>query len=112
VTRENRERLHDILEAIDAIRGHATVADDASPDLVRDAILYRLVVIGEAVKALPDEVRSGAPEINWRGIAGLRDLLTHEYFRIERVRIDEVVERELDPLDEAVAQLLAGLGDE
>ena len=55
MSREERERLHDMLEAIDAIRSHAAVVDKASPELVRDAILYRLVVIGEAVKALPQE---------------------------------------------------------
>lgn len=109
MSREERERLHDILEAIDAIRSHAAVAGDAPPDLVRDAILYRLVVIGEAVKALPREMLVQQSNVNWRGIAGLRDLLTHEYFRIERERIDEIVEQHLDPLGQAVEEILAEL---
>lgn len=45
--------------------------------------------------------------LNWRGIAGLRDLLTHEYFRIDRKRIDEIIEHHLEPLERAVNQLLA-----
>lgn len=109
MSREERERLHDILEAIDAIRGHAAVADSAPPELVRDAILYRLVVIGEAVKAMPRDRLSRRPSVNWRGIAGLRDLLTHEYFRIERERIDEIIDQHLDPLDEAVGEMIAEL---
>ena len=111
MSREERERLHDILGAIDAIRSHAAVADSAPPELVRDAILYRLVVIGEAVKALPPAKLARQPSVNWRGIAGLRDLLTHEYFRIERERIDEIIDQHLDPLDEAVGTMVAGLDE-
>ena len=112
MSREERERLHDILEAIDAVRGHAAVSDNSPPQLVRDAILYRLVIIGEAAKFLPEEVRVRQPQINWRGIAGLRDLLTHEYFRIERERIDEIVDKHLDPLARAVAEILGELVEE
>ena len=109
MSREQRERLHDILEAIDAIRSHGALADEAPSELVRDAILYRLVVIGEAVKALPRDRLVRQSNVNWRGIAGLRDLLTHEYFRIERARIDEIVEQHLDPLEQAVGEILAEL---
>lgn len=106
MSREERERLHDILAAIDGIRGHATQADDAAADLVRDAILYRLLVIGEAVKSLPREMLARHPEIDWRGIGGLRDLMAHEYFRIEQGRVDEIVRIHLDPLERAVGVLL------
>jgi uncharacterized protein with HEPN domain len=106
VSREERERFQDILDSIQAIRSHAASADN-SPLLVLDAILYRLVVIGEAVRAVSDETRSQHPDINWRGIAGLRDLLTHEYFRVDRKRIDDIIEQHLEPLARAVNQLLA-----
>lgn len=107
MSREQRERLHDILEAIDAVRAHAAAGGAAPAETVRDAILYRLLVIGEAVKALPPELRDRQPDVNWRGITGLRDLLTHEYFRIERNRIDDIVDQHLDPLEQAVGELLA-----
>ena len=107
MSREDRERLHDVLEAIDAIRGHAASLDDAPGAIVRDAILYRLVVIGEAVKAIPEATRAARPDINWRGIAGLRDLLTHEYFRIDSDRIQELLGEPLDTLEQAVGELLS-----
>jgi uncharacterized protein with HEPN domain len=107
VTRDEQERFQDILDSIEAIRSHATSAESAPPGLALDAILYRLVVIGEAVKAVSDETRNRHPDVNWRGIAGLRDLLTHEYFRVDSKRIDEIIELHLEPFDRAVNQLLA-----
>ena len=74
--------------------------------LLADALLFQFVVIGEAVKNLSSELRDGEPEIPWRDIAGLRDLITHEYFRIDLERVVAVVERDLDPLDVAIRRLL------
>ena len=51
--------------------------------LLRDALLFQFVVIGEAVKNLAHETRDSEPEIPWADVAGLRDLIAHEYFRIE-----------------------------
>lgn len=101
--RGDRERLEDLAEAIAAI--HAHLRSRAPSDLKRDAILYNLVIVGEAVKGLADETRARHPEIPWKQIAGLRDLLTHEYFRIDMDEIDKVVERDLAPLEAAVEAL-------
>ena len=46
------------------------------------------------------------PEIPWKQISGLRDLLTHEYFRIAMSDIDKIVERDLSPLEVAVEAML------
>jgi Protein of unknown function DUF86 len=52
-------------------------------------------VIGEAVKHLGPETRESDPDIPWTDIAGLRDLIAHEYFRIDIHRVLEIVERDL-----------------
>ncbi|HEV2251516.1 MAG TPA: HepT-like ribonuclease domain-containing protein [Candidatus Limnocylindria bacterium] len=101
--RGDRERIEDLAEAIAAI--HAHLRRRAPSDLKRDAILYNLVIVGEAVKGLADETRARRPEIPWKQIAGLRDLLTHEYVRIDMDEIDKVVERDLAPLAAAVRAL-------
>lgn len=48
----------------------------------QDAVLRRLEIIGEAVKHLPDGIRENHPDIPWRQIAGMRDIIIHEYFGI------------------------------
>lgn len=64
------------------------------------------MVIGEAVKNLSQETRELAPEIPWADIAGLRDLIAHEYFRIDIHRVLEIVERDLPPLEHTTDRLL------
>jgi uncharacterized protein with HEPN domain len=47
----------------------------------RDSLFHNLLVIGEATKQLPEELRQQCPEVNWRGLARLRDLIAHGYFK-------------------------------
>ncbi len=103
--RSDRERLEDIAEAIVLIRAHAALPERTDTRLRRDAILYNLVIVGEAVKRLSQETQARQPEIPWRQIAGLRDLLAHEYFRIDMAEITKIIERDLAPLEEAVRAL-------
>jgi uncharacterized protein with HEPN domain len=64
------------------------------------------VIVGEAVKGLADATRELRPEVPWKQIAGLRDLLTHEYFRIAMSEIDKIMERDLSTLEAALAAML------
>ena len=101
--RGDRERLDDIAEAIRTIRTHAKrPADD---DLRRDALLYNLLILGEAVKALSEATKARRPETRWRQIAGLRDLLAHEYYRIDIAEIDKIIKNDLPALNTAITAL-------
>lgn len=110
MSRNEKERLRDIKDAIAAIRQHLEQAGETSAakedPLLHDALLFQFVVIGEAVKNLTPETRESAPEIPWADIAGLRDLIAHEYFRIDIHRVLEIVERDLPPLEQAIDGLL------
>lgn len=70
-----------------------------------DAVVYNLLVIGEAVKNLDESVRSRDTAVRWADISGMRDLLAHEYFRVDPKIIERTVRRDLTDLDRAVARL-------
>jgi uncharacterized protein with HEPN domain len=110
VSRNEQERLRDIKDAIVAIHGHLSRAREqqaAGGDaLLHDALLFQFVVIGEAVKNVAPETRDSERQIPWADVAGLRDLIAHEYFRIEIDRVLAIVERDLPPLERAIDQLL------
>jgi uncharacterized protein with HEPN domain len=110
MSRDEQERLRDIEDAIAAIREHLANAGETAAaredPLLHDALLFQFVVIGEAVKHLTPETRESTPEIPWSDIAGIRDLIVHEYFRIDIHRVLEIVERDLPPLEQAINDIL------
>lgn len=62
---------------------------------LQDSLIRRLEIIGEAIKNLPDDMKKKFPEVSWRNIAGMRDILVHEYFGVDleltwRVLINEI----------------------
>jgi uncharacterized protein with HEPN domain len=57
--------------------------------------LRRLEIIGEAVKHIPKRVRNNHPDIPWQKIAGMRDVLIHEYFGVNLMRVWQVVTKDI-----------------
>lgn len=110
MSRDEQDRLRDIQDAIAAIHKHLEQAGETTTakedPLLHDALLFQFVVIGEAVKHLRSETRELAPEIPWADIAGLRDLIAHEYFRIDIHRVLAIVEHDLPGLDLAIDRML------
>jgi len=111
VSRGDRQRVEDILAAIEAIRAHLT-RGDLTDTLVFDAVRVRLIEIGEAVKSLPPELLDREPDLPWAQIAGMRDRLAHRYFDTSHTILTATVEHDLPELERAAGSLLKHLAED
>jgi uncharacterized protein with HEPN domain len=104
------ESMRECLERIDeyTVGGEE---DFMASKLVQDGVIRNLEVIGEATKNLSDDLRSANPEIPWRQIAGMRDVLIHDYLRVNLGRVWQTVVHDLPPLSIVINSLL-GKGSE
>ena len=106
MTRSVDDRFDDILAAIERCRRHREYLSNENDDFVAmafDATLRNLAVIGEAVRALPEEATRDMPDIPWASIAGLRNIVVHEYFRVDYTTIIDIVDNYLTDLAQAIA---------
>ena len=99
------ESMRECLERIDDYTAGGEEVFMASK-LVQDGVIRNLEVIGEATKNLSDDLRSANPEIPWRQIAGMRDVLIHDYLRVNLRRIWQTVVSDLPPLRIVINTLL------
>ena len=100
------ESMRECLERIDEYTEEGETYFLASR-LVQDAVIRNLEVLGEATKNLSDDLRSANPEIPWRQIAGMRDVLIHDYLRVNLRRVWQTVVCDLPPLRIVINTLLA-----
>ena len=110
MVRDFKVYLEDILGAVGKIRRY--IADSSKDDFSRDektldAVVRNLEVVGEAVKKVPLDVRSKNPSVDWQKIAGLRDILIHEYFGIDIEIVWDVIQNKLPDLEAQVKKILA-----
>ncbi len=73
------------------------------------ALIRCMEVIGEAIKKIPDDIKTGYPEVRWREAAGLRDILIHRYWAANIAILVDAVEKDLPGLQRTVEQILKDL---
>ena len=116
------EKLEQIDEAINPMKRR--FQDIRSPDDFLDTpegidkldgISMMLIAIGEAFKKIDEETKGDLlslhPEINWKGVKGVRDVLSHNYFNIDAEEIFFICKNNLEPLQNAVTHLIRKLQD-
>lgn len=107
-------RLRHMLDAIDQIQSETGAL---SPDTITDVrqlswlVERGLLIISEAAKALPAEIRAEEPDVPWKNIISIGNYLRHEYYRIKPEIMQQIVREHLPRLREAVVRLLARHGD-
>jgi uncharacterized protein with HEPN domain len=101
--------LVDICGEISGIRELTKTADLATFDdnwAMKRAVEHALLIVAEAAKHLPQEMKDSQPAVPWQKIHGLGNLLRHEYRRIDPEVLWSIVTEHLDALDRAAAALL------
>lgn len=110
--RDVRLFLSDILEAIEKIERYTeglTLEALWENDLVADAVVRNLEIIGEAARHVPDELRERFSGVDWRRVVGFRNVVIHEYFAVDFEIVWTIITRHLPELKRTVAQMLRDL---
>lgn len=107
--RSYTEFLQDILDAITEVEFFVNGINFDAFQVNREktlAVVKLLEIIGEAVKKIPDDKRNCYSEIPWQAIAGMRDILVHEYWQVDVAVVWSTVHNSLPPLKSVVMDML------
>lgn len=111
---KDRQRLYltHVLECLDRIEDYLpeTKAEFLDDTMRQDALIRALQVLAESTKRLSDDFKNSRPEVDWRAIAGLRNILVHEYLQVDLDEVWTIATRDLSVLRTAVMQARHGLG--
>jgi len=104
--------LEDLKSAMDRIRRYTkdlTYDEFIEDEKTVDAVLRNLEVIGEAAKNVPEELKDRFPDVEWRRMVGLRNIITHEYFGVDMNIIWQAATRNVPETEPLVADMLERL---
>jgi uncharacterized protein with HEPN domain len=110
--KDDRPYLADILQALVRVEEIGRRGRDAfiADWLLQDAAIRNFEIVGEAVKRVSAELQVAHPEIPWADLAGFRDVLIHQYFRVDLEIVWALIEKRVAALRGDVAALAAALG--
>jgi uncharacterized protein with HEPN domain len=108
-SREWSLRIRDILSAIESIQKYTegmTQTEFEANEIVLRAVLYNFIVIGEAAINIPSEIRLYSPELPWRLMGDLRNIVAHEYFRVDSEIVWDTLKNNLPELVDPLRHIL------
>ena len=107
--RDYNTYLQDIIDAIQKIEKYTknlSFENFLIDELIQDGVLKNLIIIGEAVKNIPEDIKIINSEIEWKKIAGLRDILIHSYFKINLRIIWDIINNKIPKLKIQLLKLI------
>ncbi len=109
--KDDRVYLNHIMDAIAAIETYVSVGREVfmTTSHWQDAVIRQLEIVGEATKRLSDDLRTRYSQTPWRRIAGLRDVLIHNYMGVDLAAVWEVTQSNLPILKQPVQVILEAL---
>jgi uncharacterized protein with HEPN domain len=107
--KSNSLYLQHILDAINKIEEYVSVGYETfmSTSHWQDAVIRQLEIIGEATKKLSDDLRIKHPQIPWKRVAGLRDILIHDYMGVDLSAVWEITQKNLPELKQQIQEILS-----
>jgi uncharacterized protein with HEPN domain len=100
--------LQDILQAIASIESYSVSSYDAflGDDKTQDAVMFNLIIMGEAANQLPQEFQEKHPEIPWSSIIGTRNVIVHGYDQVKLQIVWDIINKDLKPLKISLMDLV------
>jgi uncharacterized protein with HEPN domain len=93
--------IQHILESIDRIQDYTediTEEEFREKDMVQDAVVRQIEIIGEATKQLSEQEKEKYPDVPWKDIAGMRDNLIHNYFGVDLQQVWQTIQKDIPSL--------------
>ena len=106
--RDPRERILDMLEAIERIERYAAKGrvEFEKDELIQTWMVHHLQIVGEAAPKLGREFHEQHPSIPWPQVVAMRNVLIHDYFGIDLEEVWRVIERDLPELKKKLERLI------
>jgi uncharacterized protein with HEPN domain len=108
--RDWRFRVRDILAALEAVAAYTrgmSFDEFVADRRTRDAVVHNLMTMGESVRWIPDVILEAHPDVPWRTMRGVRNVVVHEYFGVDDVILWQTVQGDLPPLAPLLEAVLA-----
>jgi uncharacterized protein with HEPN domain len=105
-------RLQHILDAIGEVETFTKGVDFtqfSTNSMLFSACVRQLEIVGEAVNRLSDNLIASNPDVEWRKVTGLRNMLIHEYFGIDDKLIWNIIQKNIPDLKEKVGKIVLNL---